>query len=215
MENKPILYGDEVSPPVRFVMITAAILKTDLEFRQIDLFKAENKSDFFTKINPLQKVPALAVGGETICDSHAITMYLCQESEDQNLYPEDAMLRAKINEMIFFNSGTLFTIDSSIYGDYFAGKRQINKELVGKWHSALNYMEAKLDQNPWLSGDKMRLSDICCATTISTLECLLPVLGTYVKLNNWMKKIEELPAFQINKDGLKRLKSFIDMMNPN
>lgn len=49
-EQKPILYGDEISPPVRFVLMTASILKIDIDFRKIDLFKTENRSDFFKKV---------------------------------------------------------------------------------------------------------------------------------------------------------------------
>lgn len=67
------------------------------------------------QINPLEKVPVLIDGRTTICDSHAISIYLCQKSGDQHLYPDDAKIKAKINEMIFFNSGTLFTIDSALY----------------------------------------------------------------------------------------------------
>lgn len=61
----------------------------------------------------------------------------------------------------------------------------------------------------------MRLSDICCATTISTLEYLVPALYKFKKINKWIEKMEDLPEFQINKDGLKRLKIFIDMLVSN
>ncbi|XP_045778002.1 glutathione S-transferase E14-like isoform X3 [Maniola jurtina] len=113
--NIPIVYGDEISPPVRFVTMTASILGIDLDFHKIDLFKNENRSESFMKINPLQKVPAMVVGDITICDSHAIATYLCQIGNDTRLYPDESLLRAKINQILFFNSSTLFRIDSEIF----------------------------------------------------------------------------------------------------
>lgn len=66
------------------------------------------------QINPLQKVPALAVKDTIICDSHAIAIYLCQLANDCHLYPVEPIERAKINQLLFFNSSTLFRIDSKL-----------------------------------------------------------------------------------------------------
>lgn len=53
-EHKLILYGDEASPPVRFVMMTAHYLKIDLDFRKVDLFRAENKTEIYTKVRKIK-----------------------------------------------------------------------------------------------------------------------------------------------------------------
>lgn len=45
----PILYGDDASPPVRFVRMTAAFLNIELNYHPIDLFKEENNSEFYKK----------------------------------------------------------------------------------------------------------------------------------------------------------------------
>lgn len=49
-----------------------------------------------------------------ICDSHAIAIYFCQLANDYSLYPEDRVQKAKINQILFFNSSTLFRIDSEL-----------------------------------------------------------------------------------------------------
>lgn len=48
---KPILYGDEASPPVRFAMMTASLANIDIEFKKIDLFKGENRTEFYKKVS--------------------------------------------------------------------------------------------------------------------------------------------------------------------
>lgn len=67
------------------------------------------------QINPFQKVPSLSVNGQNICDSHAIALYFCRKSNNQDLYPDDIILRAKIDEWLYFDAGILFPIDSAIF----------------------------------------------------------------------------------------------------
>lgn len=50
MPSKPILFGDEASPPVRFAMITASLLGVDLHFHTIDLFRGGHKTEFYKKV---------------------------------------------------------------------------------------------------------------------------------------------------------------------
>ncbi|CAB3219716.1 unnamed protein product [Arctia plantaginis] len=208
LSKKPILYGDEASPPVRFVMMTASTLNMDLEFHKIDLFKLENKTKFYTKINPLQKVPVLSINGQVICDSHAIALHMCRIKKDNELYPEDNVLRTKIDEMMYFNCGVLFPIDSAIFTEFFAG--QATDEMkIKKWCSALDYLEFKLNGNKFLNGDKMRLSDLCCGTTVSSLETFVSMLDRHKRVKEWLDHLNTIPCFEINKRGLSRLDSFV------
>ncbi|XP_073954196.1 glutathione S-transferase 1-like isoform X2 [Choristoneura fumiferana] len=211
MTNKLVLYGDEASPPVQFVMMAGSMLNIEMDFRHIDIFKAENRSDFYTKINPLQKVPALRVDGDVIIsDSHAIAMYLCSISDSQNLYPEDPVTRARVNQLMFFNAGTLFPIDSLIFTQYFRGNWPPKKTKIEQWYSALDHLEYRLTNNRWLVNDKMCLGDICCATTVGSLQLLVPLLDRHVKLSAWINRIRQLPCFQIHLRGVQRLKAFVE-----
>lgn len=68
------------------------------------------------QINPLEKVPTLVIGDKAINDSHAIALYLCQKNEKQDLYPkDDIVMKARVDEMLFFNATTLFPVNSAIY----------------------------------------------------------------------------------------------------
>lgn len=206
------LYGDEISPPVRFVQMTADMLGIQYKFKKVDLFKQENKQDFFKKINPLQKVPALKVGDTVITDSHAIAMFLCENSDGQTLYPDDPIIRPIVQQMMFFNSSTLFNIDSTIYSNFFAGSESIDVKLIRDWTLALDYLEYQLRKHEWLAYDKMSLCDLCCAATVSTLQLLIPPTEKHKKVNRWLKRLEEIPCHSINKIGLDRLQIFIDQI---
>ncbi|CAK1550264.1 unnamed protein product [Leptosia nina] len=211
--SKPVLYGDEVSPPVRFVMMTASLLKIELEFIQIDLFSGENRSESYAKINPLKKVPALAVDNNIILDSHAAAIYLCQTLSSQHLYPNDIILRAKLNEMLFYNSSTLFRLDSEILSQYFAGKLDETKKIE-EWQHALDYLDSRLEKNIWLTGNKMNLSDLCLMSTITSMQQLFPLTNRHRKLLSWINRFDNVPEVkEINNRGLRKLKHYIDLFD--
>lgn len=47
---KPILYYDEVSPPVRFVLMTIKFLNLQIELKYVDLLASEQKSEDFKQV---------------------------------------------------------------------------------------------------------------------------------------------------------------------
>nr|NP_001299034.1 glutathione S-transferase 1-1 [Papilio xuthus]BAM18515.1 glutathionetransferase [Papilio xuthus] len=207
--DKLILYGDEASPPVRFVQMTASILGINLDFRNVDLFGGENKTEFYKNINPLQKVPCLMTHAEVLVDSHAIALYLCRRWDTEHvLYPPGDLAQAHCDEILFYNATTLFPIDSDIYTKFFAGI-PASKERIDDWLKALDFLENRLKNYKWLAGDKMMLADICAVATISTVLCSIPLADHHVKLRRWFNEIEQQPFYNINKRGLERLMKFV------
>ncbi|XP_045486863.1 glutathione S-transferase E14-like isoform X2 [Pieris rapae] len=214
-QRLPILYVDEASPPARFVMMTAYLLNIKLEIRKINLFAGEHKDISYAKINNLQKVPTLIVEDNAIIDSHAAAIYLCQQVTNQELYPKDNIFtQAKVNELLFFNSGTLFRLDSEIMSSYFAGKWPVAKSKIDEWYNALDYIESKLNANTWLTCDKMYLCDICIMQTISSMLQILPLLDHHKNIECWLQEFEKLQCFDINKRGLARLKYYTELYKP-
>lgn len=51
MSQKPVLYLTPLSQPVRSVLLTAAELGIELEERELDLFKGENKTPEFLEVS--------------------------------------------------------------------------------------------------------------------------------------------------------------------
>ncbi|XP_045502067.1 glutathione S-transferase E14-like [Colias croceus] len=211
MSEKPVLYADEASPPVRFVMMTASLLDIELIVNKVDLFTSEQKTEEYYKINPLQKVPALVIGDKTILDSHAAAIYLCQKTSAQDLYPIDPLERAKVNEMLFYNSGRLFPLDSEIISCYFAGNWPVPETKKEEWYRALDYLEINLNKNNWLVGDKMYLCDVCVMLTVTSLQLLIPITERHRNVKQWLKRFEALPCYEINRQGLERLTHFIEL----
>ncbi|XP_060805658.1 glutathione S-transferase 1-like, partial [Amyelois transitella] len=209
-DKKPTLFGDEASPPVRFVMMTASALNIEYKLHRVDLFCSEHKSEFYTKINPLQKVPALSVGNHIINDSHAIALYMCRKSRNYALYPYSNTAKSRIDQMLFFNSGTLFPIDSAIYSEFFTGKWPADESKLKDWYHAVDYLEYRLGEHSWLAGDKVSLCDLCCGATVSSLQLLIPLLERHHKVDSWLKRLQAHSCYRVNENGLKRLNIFVE-----
>lgn len=47
---KPILFYDDISPPVRSVLMLINELKIEVDYKFVDLFKGENRSEEFFKV---------------------------------------------------------------------------------------------------------------------------------------------------------------------
>ena len=98
--SKLTLYGHPLSPFARIARAVAEAVETDYEYREIDLQKGEHKEEWYKKINPNQKVPAITDGDFCLSESHAIAKYLCYKKGETSLYPSDPATRAKIDEAL-------------------------------------------------------------------------------------------------------------------
>lgn len=133
--SKPVLYYDDVSPPVRSVLLTIAALdindKIDLSW--IHLFGAAHlKEDFvkvrlnnlifktsikikYLQINPLHTVPVLQHEDLVLTDSHAILVYLCDIfGTDSSFSLENPKQRAKVLNRLCFNNSIFFARDAEL-----------------------------------------------------------------------------------------------------
>ena len=78
-------------------------------FRYINLYREENLTQDFFKINPTGTVPCLVDGEVKVWDSHAINIYLAQKfAKTDKLYPKDFLKRTVVNERLFFEASFLF-----------------------------------------------------------------------------------------------------------
>lgn len=76
----------------------------------VDLFKKEQLTDEFLKINPQHTVPVLDDNGFILTESRAIGIYLVEKffPEGHSLFPKDVKQRALINQYLQFDCGTLY-----------------------------------------------------------------------------------------------------------
>lgn len=99
------VYLDPCTVNSRKVLAGLDLMHVPYQFHHIDYFKAEQKSEAFTKINPHQTVPAATDGDLTLTESNAILMYAADlGGGDNSAYPKDLKLRADANRWLLWEA---------------------------------------------------------------------------------------------------------------
>lgn len=102
----PILYHNPVSVPSRAVLLTVRNLGIDVEVKVIDIYKGEQNTPEYLRINPLHQVPVYADNSIIITESRAIICYLA--SVANKFYPTDLKKRALVDSRLFFDATNSF-----------------------------------------------------------------------------------------------------------
>lgn len=109
MSSNLTLYFTSGSPPARATLLVARYLKLDIELKIVNLFTGEQRSEEFTKLNPLQKVPVLIDGDFVLSESRAIMAYMVNSRRPgHDLYPKDPKSRALIDQRLYYDATAVF-----------------------------------------------------------------------------------------------------------
>ncbi|KAL5287377.1 hypothetical protein ACFFRR_008341 [Megaselia abdita] len=196
MATKPILYGFDLSPPVRAVLLTTKALNLDFEYKQVNTYIGENKTAEYLKKNPQHTVPTLEDEGRCFWDSHAIIAYLAEKyGQTDSLYPTDLMKRAHVDQRLHFDSGVLFPTLRLVVGALKSGQ-PITEDILSTIHQAYAFLESFLANSLYLVGDLVTIADFSCLASLSSLDLFLPVDGgKYPKVRGWFDRLQQLPYY--------------------
>jgi glutathione S-transferase len=155
------VYGDMNSGNCLKVRYVADHLGLSYEWVEVDIMKGGSRTDAFLALSPMGQVPMVVLDdGRPLAQSNAIMRFLAEGSD---LVPADAYLRAKMDEVLFweqnlhepFVAGCIFQM---VYLGKTADER--DPERVARAEKALDLMERLLDGRTWFVGDAMTLADI-------------------------------------------------------
>uniref|UniRef100_A0A8D8DC18 glutathione transferase n=1 Tax=Culex pipiens TaxID=7175 RepID=A0A8D8DC18_CULPI len=209
--SKPVLYYDDVSPPVRSVLLTIAALdindKIDLSW--IHLFRAAHLKEDFVKINPLHTVPVLQHEDLVLTDSHAILVYLCDIfGTDSNFSLENPKQRAKVLNRLCFNNSIFFARDAELMRKIFQRHITDVSEHLKPVEEAIDFLEIYLSDSHFVACDELTVADFSIVATLSTLESVCPIEESrWPKVHDWYGRMRQLPYYhEANQVGLDKLR---------
>lgn len=97
------IYGSDLSGPANKVRFVANLAGLSYQYRRINLREGEQKQEWFLKVNPIGKVPAMEDDGFCLFESGAICKYLCEKA-GSDLYPKDLKQRAEVEQWADFSN---------------------------------------------------------------------------------------------------------------
>jgi len=204
------VYGMDLSAPVRCVMMTCEALKVEYEFIKVDLMAGEHMKPEYLKINPQHNIPALVDGDFKLNESRAIAAYLANAydtSSDNSLYPKTPTIRAKVDQMMYFDMGQLYkAFGDCFYPVAFKGKEDIDTEQYNKLKEVLGWAKDFIAETGYVAGtEKMTLADICFLATLSSMMAAgaADFDKDYPELKSYCEKVSsQIPNYaKANGDG--------------
>lgn len=185
------IYGSDLSGPAIKVRLTASILGLDYKWQIVNLREGEQKQEWFLKINPVGKIPAIDDEGFCLFESNAICKYLC-DKHNSPLYPKDVKKRAIIEQWIEYVSvhiGANFI--PIVYNRLFAQRigKPVNEKAISDGEEFLKQyfplIEKQFTQHPYIVSQEMSLADIILLALLEPAEMARIDLGAYPKLSAW------------------------------
>lgn len=155
------IFGDLASGNCLKVKYTADFLALPYRWTTIDIMRGESRTPAFLQLNPSGQVPVIRLAdGRALGQSNAILRFIAKGS---TLLPEDPFAQAKIDEWLFweqYNHEPYIAVCR--FHMHYLGKSKETRDpvRVQRGEQALDFMNARLENRAWLSGETMSVADI-------------------------------------------------------
>ena len=166
----PTLHGIAGSPYVRKVIV--ALGEKGIEYDHIPVMPIGQSPEYLA-ISPLGKVPCYEDQGAAIPDSSVIIDYLERIHPTPALYPSDPLDRAQALFLEEYADTKLTGALLTVFRERFVNPTFLNKEpdedlvkesLEVEVPSALDYLEERIGNKPFLVGGNFTIADIAVSS---------------------------------------------------
>ncbi|MFZ5756596.1 MAG: glutathione S-transferase family protein [Pseudomonadota bacterium] len=168
-------------------------------FRAINLLALEQRQEWFLKINPNGRIPAIVDHGNdgfTVFESGAILVYLAERSG--RLMPADPKGRSQVLQWLMFQMGGIGPMQgqANIWFRYMPEKIPLAIDRYQQETRRLyEVLERRLGESEYLAGD-YSIADIACWPWVRVHNWAGVGLDGLPNLQRWRQAIRERPAVQ-------------------
>jgi glutathione S-transferase len=185
------VYGDRRSGNCLKIKYTADFLGLPYEWQDVDIMAGETRTEAYLARNPAGQVPMVEFeDGRILTQSNAIICYLAEGSD---LMPTDRFAKAEMLSYMFYEQ---YSHEPYIavcrFQKLYLGKSddELDPEKRARGNAALGYLENRLQDRPYLVGDRISLADI----SLVAYTRLAPEGGfdlePYAAVRAWIARVE-------------------------
>uniref|UniRef100_A0A1L8E4W9 glutathione transferase n=1 Tax=Nyssomyia neivai TaxID=330878 RepID=A0A1L8E4W9_9DIPT len=197
------LYYLPGSAPCRSVLLCGKALGIDFNLKQLNLMAGEHLKPEFIKINYQHTIPTLVDNGFAIWESRAILGYLVEKyGKDDALYPKDPVKRARVNQKLYFDMGTLYQRFADYYYPVLFAKAPYKPEAYTKMEEAVGFLNTALEGQKYAAGDSLTIADLALVATISTYDGFKFDFSKYPNVAQWYETCKKMPGYEVNQQGV-------------
>lgn len=193
------LYDGGRAPNPRRVRIFLAEKAIAVPTEQVDLGKLEQRTDAYTAINPMQRVPALVIDdGTVIAESIAICRYFEALQPDPPLFGRSALESALIEMWNRRAELHLLFPVASVFQHLHPAMKVMISPQVAEWGEAnkprvfefLRLLDGELKGRPYLAGNAYSVADITALVAVDFMRVSkLAVPEDFVNVRRWHQAV--------------------------
>ena len=198
------LYMNAMSPNVRRVRLTAAVLGMDLEEKKLDFTKGEHKNPEYLALNPNGAVPTLVDGDFVLTESRAIMQYLASKKPESGLLPRDEKARADVVRWQFWDASHFAPHLSTLafekmlkammgMGD--PDQRKVD-DALGNFRRFAAVLNKRLEGKKYVLGDALTIADLTLASSLMYARQADAPLGELPNIQAWFSRISDTDAWK-------------------
>ncbi|EPS29865.1 hypothetical protein PDE_04815 [Penicillium oxalicum 114-2] len=168
----------------------------------IDITSNRQKEDWFLKINPNGRIPAITDGSQRVFESGSIMLYLADKYDTDRKISYAPGTPEYIEQVswLMFQMGGLgpmqgqanhFRLFAGAHSDYGI------KRYIDETKRLYSVLESRLKESPYLAGSKYTIADIANFSWVRSGPGALEIdLSEFPALKKWVDEIEQRPAVQ-------------------
>jgi glutathione S-transferase len=198
------LYDGGRAPNPRRVRIFLAEKGITVPTEQVDLGKLQQRSDAYTAVNPMQRVPALVLDdGSVIAESIAICRYFEALQPDPPLFGCGALESALIEMWQRRVEFHLFLPVATVFQHLHPAMKIMVDPQVAQWGEAnkprvldfLRFLDGELANRPFVAGSDYSVADITALAAVDFMRVSkLAVPDDLVHVRRWHEAVSARPS---------------------
>ncbi|NUP05185.1 MAG: glutathione S-transferase family protein [Polyangiaceae bacterium] len=199
------LYMNPLSPNVRRVRLTAAVLELRLEEKRLDFTEGEHKHPDYLALNPNGAVPTLVDGDFALTESRAIMQYLASKRPESGLLPRDEQARAEVTRWQFWDAahfspplGTLVfeKVIKAMMGMGEPDQRKI-EEAITSFRRFAAVLDERLDGKQYIVGESLTIADLTIASSLMYANRTGAPLLEFRNIQSWFSRLSDTDAWKM------------------
>ncbi|KAG2181102.1 hypothetical protein INT43_008684 [Umbelopsis isabellina] len=183
--------------------ITLEELQVPYNVEAIDISKNTQKEDWFIKINPNGRIPAIVDHSKNdfnVFETGAIMTYLCDFYDPQHrLMPEDPLARSKVMQFLMFQMGGIGPMQGQANHFVRYAPEKIpyaQKRYIDETKRLYGVLEIALEGTDYLANNQYSIADIANYSWVICHGLLGIDINEFPRVKAWLKRIDERPAVQ-------------------
>jgi len=201
------LYDGGRAPSPRRVRIFLAEKGIDIPKVPVDLGKLEQKNPEFLRVNPMARVPVLALDdGTIISETMAISRYFETLHPEPNLLGRDALETAKIEMWNRRIEHGLYTYVQAVFRHTHPAMADMEKPQIAAWAEAnkprvfefLEVFDFELGSRRFAALDRFTVADITGLVSVDFMKpAKLAIPDSMKNVRRWHEEINARPSAKV------------------